>query len=305
MAGHEHEHSANASAGAAGPGVDADAEADAGATALPPSGGLLDALRGLLAPPHFQPRVPAVAGLEFGPRHRGIAPLADVYLPDAPGPHPSVVLVHGGGFINGSRAMKPMRFLATRLAEAGVAAMTFDYRMIFRGGRLGESVADVATALRWWREQAGRFELDPARVTLMGLSAGASLTMLTAAELPPATLDRVVGVFGVYDFSALQGRRAGLMRRWLFQSDDPETWRQRSPIAVTERVPHRVLLIHGTGDVMVPAQHSRRLAARRRELGLPVEDLYVAGAPHGFFNTARHQAAADQAVAATLRFLGP
>ena len=290
MAGHEAEH---------------EHEHEHEHAALPPSGGLLDGLRGLLSPPHFEPRVPAAAGLVFGPRHRGIAPLADVYLPDGPGPHPSVVLVHGGGFMIGSRSMKPMRFLATRLAEAGFAAMTFDYRMMFRGGRLGESVSDVATALRWWREQVARFELDPARVTLMGLSAGASLTMLTAAQLPPAALDRVVGVFGVYDFSALQGRRAGLMRRWLFQSDDPETWRQRSPLAVTDKVPHRVLLIHGTGDVMVPVEHSRRLAARRRALGLPVEDVYVAGAPHGFFNTARHQAAADEAVAATLRFLGP
>jgi len=42
--------------------------------------------------------------------------------------------VHGGGFTVGSRAMKPMRLLATACRRAGWASLTFDYRLVPRGG---------------------------------------------------------------------------------------------------------------------------------------------------------------------------
>ena len=103
----------------------------------PQSRGVLRALWLLATPPAFEPRLPHAEAERFRSRRaRGIAPLADVYLPDGPGPHPSVIIVHGGGFVIGSRRMKPVRYLATRLCAAGYAAAALDYRMIFRGGRL-------------------------------------------------------------------------------------------------------------------------------------------------------------------------
>lgn len=181
--------------------------------------------------------------------------------------------------------------------------MSIDYRMIFRGGRLDTSVEDVRTAVRWWREQAGRFQLDAGRTAMMGLSAGATLTMLAADALPSTAVHRLVCVFGAYDFAALEGRRAGLVRRLLLESDDPAEWTRRSPMEASSRVRQPVLLIHGTGDALVPVEHTRRLADRRQSLGLPVETCYVDAAPHAFFNEARFEGAAVEALDAAVAFL--
>ena len=270
---------------------------------LSPSTGALDALRGLLGPLHFTPREPTERGVRYSRRSRGLAPLADVYLPDRPGPRPSVVLVHGGGFVVGSRSMKPMRLLATRFAEAGYAAVTFDYRMIFRGGRLDESVGDVEDMVGFWHASSTRYGLDDDRVALMGLSAGAALAVLAASVLKRELVERLVCVFGVYDFAALEGRRAALLRRLLLETDERAEWRRRSPLEASDRVPQPMLLVHGTGDRLVPVEHTRTLHERRLERGLPVAARYVEGAPHGFFNDPRHAAAAAEALEATLHFL--
>src|SRR5690606_24657302 len=106
-----------------------------------------------------------------GPDRRGVAlgprgPRADLYLPRGAGPHASVLLVHGGAFLIGSRAMRPVRFLADRLRAAGFAVAATDYRLLLRGARdLDAQVADVRAALLGWSALARELELDPARTS--------------------------------------------------------------------------------------------------------------------------------------------
>jgi len=267
----------------------------------PPSTGILRALWNLAAPPAFTPRPANVEGVRYAERDgRGIAPLADIYLPDGRGPHPSMILIHGGGFVIGSRRMKPVRYLATRLCETGIAAMAIDYRLIFRGGRLAEALADVDAASRWWQEASERFGIDPKRTAIAGFSAGATLALLHAADAPER-YHRIVSFFGVYDFSFLNGQLAQMMRQLLLRSRDREVWVRHSPLT-RGTMPTPMLLLHGTADTMVPIEHARRLHARRNALGLPVELLEYEGIPHGFLNDAtlpESRAAAD----AVIRFV--
>ena len=158
------------------------------ATTIPPkSSGILRSLWDLASPPAFTPRLANVEGVCYSDRPGGgVAPLADIYLPDGRGPHPSVLLIHGGGFVIGSRHMKPVRYLATRLCEAGIAATAIDYRLIFRGGRLAEALADVDAAARWWNAASECYGIDPKRTAVAGFSAGATLAVLAAAAAPNA-----------------------------------------------------------------------------------------------------------------------
>lgn len=261
------------------------------------TGGLLAAVRSLVTPLHFAPRPPTMAAVPFAPARRGIAARADVYLPSTGTGWPSVVLVHGGAFVVGSRAMKPMRHLTTRLAAAGIAVASIDYRMLGRGGRLAEAVADVEAAVRWWRGFGARLGAAPARLSLMGLSAGGTAAMLAAPAVGDA-VHRLVDVFGVADFAALRGKRAMLVRRLLGADRLP------TPLDAVTQVAAPTLIVHGTADAMVPYAHAEALAAARRTRGLPTELVPIAGAPHGFFNTAATAAAADAALAAIVPFLG-
>lgn len=248
---------------------------------------LVDALWSLRGGGFFEEVTPTERAVRYrATRTRGVEPLADVYLPrerDRTGA--SVVLVHGGGFVVGSRSMLPMRYLASSLVTAGVAVCAVDYRMIFRGGRLEEAMDDVRAAFGFWREHARRHELDPARASLAGLSAGATLSMLVAASLEQGAIHRLVCGFGLYELGHLEGPLASVVPRLLFRSPDRERWSARSPRGSTQpQVP--TLLLHGTEDGLVPVEQAHRLAAHRESLGLPTKLVIYPGAPHGFFNTA-------------------
>lgn len=267
----------------------------------PPTRGILDAVWRLLTPAAFDSLDPTWPSERFSEASRpGVQPVADVYAPDGPGPHPSVVIVHGGGFVIGSRRMKPVRYLACELVAAGYAVAAFDYRMIFRGGRLTEALADVAEMMAWWRAASGRFETDPARVSMLGLSAGAALMLLHAAA-DPGPLHRIVSIYGLYDFDHLGGRAAVALRRLLLRTASREAWRARSPLTHAG-VAAPVLLVHGTADALVPVLHAQRLHARRVALGLPTELRLYDGQPHGYLNDARLPAS-QSTVAAVLGFL--
>ena len=243
--------------------------------------GLVDAIATLRFRPALELIAPTRTQRYVAGARRGIAPLADVYEPVRPNGR-SIVLVHGGGFVIGSRRAQAVRYLATRFAEAGLAVCAIDYRMIFRGGRLAAAVDDVCAAFASWPRDGA---------VLVGLSAGATLALLAAERVNPRG---VVSCFGLYEVDHLARSGAGVPRL-LFASRDRATWRfAPMPAAPT-------LLIHGDADELVPVSQARRLAAERTALGLPTRLVEYPGAPHGFFNTA-HRAAED-AVHEIVRFV--
>jgi acetyl esterase/lipase len=243
---------------------------------------------------------PSWSGFYREAHPKGIKPAVDVYLPGQGRNHPSVILVHGGGFVVGSRQMSSMSYLASELCKQGVACASIDYRLIFRGGRLDESVDDVQTAVAWWRSMASEYSLNEDKISLLGCSAGAALVMLSASHV--GELWRVIGVYGVYDFTNLPGRPSRLPARLLLGSDDPEIWAARSPNqAANFAAP--LLLLHGTADTLVVKRHSEELAARRESAGLPVELCLYPDEPHGFLQDGPLRPAVLQALDDILRFL--
>lgn len=260
---------------------------------------LWDALWSLRGPVEGE-RAPSLRGVRYRAGDgRGVAPRYDLYLPRSP-TGASVLLVHGGGFVLGSRSMKPMRRIASVLSASGIAAASVDYRLLFRGGRLEEAVDDVRAALVHWRRASAEHGLDPERVAICGLSAGGTLTLLAAAAEDGAAR-RVVSCFGLYELDHLAGPLAGVLPRLVFGTPDRQRWAERSPRhAAQPSAP--TLLLHGTADGLVPHGQAERLAAHRRSLGLPTELVLYPGAPHGFFN--RSGEVADAAIAEIARHVG-
>jgi acetyl esterase/lipase len=244
-------------------------------------GAVVRSLQSLRGDPVTADVEPTVAGIPY----RTGGPLADIYVPA--GARASVMLVHGGGFVLGSRRMKPMRYLAAQLTAAGLAVCAIDYRMIFRGGRLLEATDDVADAFAFWTARAPEFGLDPARISMVGLSAGATLALLAGARCEG--LAALVSCFGLYEVDHLHGP-AALLPRLLFETSDRAAWTARSPRhALQPAAP--TLLLHGSDDGLVPVVQAERLAAHRTSRGLPTRLVIYDGAPHGFFNLAHHPAA--------------
>lgn len=256
-------------------------------SAGPTIGSVMSALRSLTTAPAFEVPAPTWEKVRYRPeRFRRRPPFADVYVPArAAHPRPSVVVVHGGAFTIGSRKMKPVLYLTSRLVAAGYSVMTFDYRLILRGGRIEEQVDDVAQALLFWIDQRRRFDLDPERRSVVGLSAGATLGLLALERMPPKTFSHFVAAYGVYDFTTLKGPLAEVSDRFLFRTDDIAKKARWSPLHVsTSRTP--VTLLHGTGDDLVPFEQAERFYFARSAANLPVELCRYDGAGHALFNEA-------------------
>ena len=266
--------------------------------------GVARAIWSLVTPDDFEAAQPTLRALLYrGATRRGIRPLADVYLPPEPAPaggRPSVVLVHGGGFVIGSRRMKPMRFLATRLVRSGYAVCAIDYRLVFRGGRLDEAVDDVASALAWWTGGGHPVPLARDRTAALGLSAGATLVLLAATDPRARDIHRIVSCFGLYDFAHLGSGLARLLSRLVLGTSDRAVWARRSVMATPQpAIP--TLLLHGEADTLVPVEQAGRLRALRSDQDLPTELQVYPAAPHGFFN--RTTPTSEAAVRDTLAFL--
>src|SRR3984893_4884770 len=106
-------------------------------------------------------------------RAGGKAFLLDLHVPDGPGPFPAAILVHGGGFDEGSKSTN-VRPLFEPLANAGFAWFSIDYRMAPEF-KFVDTREDVSTAIRWVKANAQKYHLDVTKVVLIGESAGGLL----------------------------------------------------------------------------------------------------------------------------------
>lgn len=133
-------------------------------------------------------------------RAQGVEIRADVYrLPGAPRPAPVLLWLHGGALIAGSRGGIRPEHLA-RYLEAGFAVVAADYRLAPQT-KLDQIVADVNDTLRWVRQEGpDLFDADPARVAVVGHSAGGYLAMMSGTFRPPP--QGVVAFYGYGDIVA-------------------------------------------------------------------------------------------------------
>ena len=122
----------------------------------------------------------------------------DVYRPaDASGSLPTVVWIHGGALIMGSRANVPPHLLQLCRTER-FALVSIDYRLAPQV-KAPEIVADVRDALPWVRTMGAAVAgLDPAKVAVVGASAGGYLTLMAGAIVEPKPL-ALVSYYGYGD----------------------------------------------------------------------------------------------------------
>ncbi len=133
----------------------------------------------------------------YGPAPTGFAELR---VPDDTGPHPVVILIHGG-FWRARYGLDLMDRLGDDLAARGIATWNIEYRRVGEpGGGYPGTLIDVATAAEKLRAVAADHALDLGRVVTLGHSAGGHLALWLAARgrLP-------VGALGTGAAAALTG----------------------------------------------------------------------------------------------------
>ncbi len=231
----------------------------------------------------------------------------DVWRPpdiDVSTPSPkraAVIVVHGGGWVSGARGGTAR--WNEWLADRGYVVFDIDYRLA-PPPRWREAPDDVSCAVRWVKDHADQYGVDPDRVALLGYSAGGHLALLAAYSIgdPAVPLSddvhdrRVAAVAAFYpitDLTAPFGRRRP---RWPAAAAtaqiieflggtalaNADAARLASPVShVASGVPP-TFLVHGRRDQMVPVEQSQVLDTELDKAA--AEHIYVElpGANHAY-----------------------
>lgn len=147
--------------------------------ATPPAGRGPD---GLLAWPGLleRPRPAPTGTVRYGTDPLQVA---DLWLPAGTGPHPIVLMVHGGCWQTGIADRTIMNWIAEDLRRRGIAVWNIDYRGVDRpGGGYPGTFQDAAAAADSLRDHAGAFRLDLSHLVAVGHSAGGHLALWLAAR---------------------------------------------------------------------------------------------------------------------------
>ena len=225
---------------------------------------------------HHEPDLPEHAqvqrDLAYG---RDPAQAVDVYaMPGRQAARPLIVMVHGGGWRRGDKEYKGV--VEAKVAHwlpRGYVFVSVNYRMLPQQDVAGQA-EDVARALAFVQQHAREWGADPARLTLMGHSAGAHLVALLSAD--PARAAR----FGARRWNATVSLDSAaldvgaiMQRRHLGLYDaafggDPATWRALSPIRQLTRQAVPVLAVCSTLRPDHPCDQARDYTARAQALGV-------------------------------------
>jgi acetyl esterase/lipase len=216
---------------------------------------------------------------------------ADIYYTaQEPSGHtrPAIAFFHGGGWAYGS----PSEFheACTRYAEIGFVTFSFQYRLsVQEDGSVPhpditpvESVKDARSAMRWIRDNAKEYHIDPDRIVACGQSAGGQLALSTALtdhineetdnmQTSPVPAALILYSSNVNTMEAWVDRLMGERRQEIWSISPHHNLKAGMPPAIA---------FHGEEDCMVPLWVVFHFMDKTRRLGNDFELVRFKGRRH-------------------------
>jgi acetyl esterase len=133
----------------------------------------------------------------------GTSLLLDASIPVGAEKCPSVIIVHGGGWVAGDRRFN-VQPLFQPLTDAGFAWFSISYRLATDVSRFGAAISDVQQSIRFVKSHAAEYHIDPDRIAIIGESAGGQLASMAVLRGGPDTsVKAVVALYTPTDLVSL------------------------------------------------------------------------------------------------------
>ena len=216
--------------------------------------------------------------------------VADLWLPEGRGPHPTVLMVHGGCWQTNIADRTIMNWVAEDLRRRGIAVWNIDYRGVDRpGGGYPGTFQDAAAAADALRAHAGRYRLDLSHLVAIGHSAGGHLALWLAGRprLPagsplhapdPLRIHEAISLGGLPDLEEAARSENGcgnaVIGRLTSGHFADTSVPRLAPLGL------RQVLINGREDRIIPTAYAEGYAAPMRAAGDDVRVRMLARTGH-------------------------
>lgn len=215
----------------------------------------------------------------------------DIYYPNfAIKPIPTIIYVHGGAWVSGSKEniQKFPEFYLLKNSQFMVVSI--DYRLAPQY-KFPSQIEDVKSAVRFLKKESEKFGIDVNKIGCFGTSAGGHLVSLLGTTDKESGFDKgenlefssrvnfVVDYFGPTDLTKMPNLNKLIP---VFGSIEKENLLKYSPVNYVSSDDPHFLIIHGEKDDVVPIEQGEILYKALSKEGVFVKFIRVKNGGHSF-----------------------
>lgn len=211
----------------------------------------------------------------------GISLKADIYYPkDQSKKYPGIAMVHGGGWISGSK--KNEKYMAMELASKGYVVIAVGYRLA-DVAKFPAGVEDIETGIQWLKKNHKKYGLDKKKIAVYGESAGAQMATLVGVK-SKNKIQAIVNVDGIVSFIHPEAEESTYAAYWLDGDRDVnlKNWTAASPLKYVDKNTPPTLFINSSQ----PRFHAGRddMMNKLRNYNIQTEFHEIKDSPHSFWS---------------------
>jgi len=180
--------------------------------------------------------------------------------------NPAVIMIHGGGWRSGNK--NQMQFIGKEIAAKGYSCFSIEYRLSLEA-KYPEGVIDVKNAIKFIKDNAAKFNVDPNKIAVLGCSSGGQMAALIGStnnnplfedkdfkSKSSSKVHAIIDVDGVLAFKHPESSEGDMAAFWLGGKSDeiPENWKNASALSHTDKNTPPVLYICSS----IPRFHAGR-----------------------------------------------
>ena len=174
--------------------------------------------------------------------------------------NPGVIMIHGGGWRSGNK--NQMRVLAQEITTKGYSCFAIEYRLSLEA-KYPQAIYDVKNAIKFIKDNAKRFHVDPDKIAVLGCSSGGQMAALigtTNEDLPfedakyksksSSKVQAIIDIDGILAFKHPESEEGEMAAFWLngTYEENPENWKQASALSHVDKNTPPTLFINSSFD---------------------------------------------------------
>lgn len=234
----------------------------------------------------------------------------DAYFYTEKKKNPAVIMIHGGGWRSGNKSH--MQVMAQEIASKGFSCFPIEYRLSLEA-KYPNAIFDVKNAIKFIKDNAKKFNVDPNKIVVLGCSAGGQMAALIGTTNNDVTFEdpkfkskssskvnAIINIDGILAFKHPESQEGEMASFWLQGSyeENPENWHNASALSHTDKNTPPVLFINSSFDRFHAGRDDMIAILNQNKIYSEVKT--IKDSPHSFWF---FQPWFDEMIGCTVQFL--